>query len=220
MLMRKITSTSAISRSGESSKSVLEEIVREGARRLLQQAIEQEVVAYLDEQRSERDKEGRQLVVRNGRMPSRPVMTGVGPLIIQQPRVRERRSDRRFSSSILPPYIRRTPSVNNLIPVLYLRGISTGDFSEALAAILGENAPGLSHTNICRLKEGWESEFKVWSQRDLSEKRYVYIWADGIYFNVRLGENRPCLIDPRRVDSVRNDTDWCRVCCHMFLPMG
>ena len=192
--MRKITSASAISRSFESPEKPLEAIVKEGARRLLQQAIEEEVATYLHEYQGEIDEWGRRLVVRNGKMPSRSVLTGVGPIAIQQSRIRDRRNGQRFTSAILPPYMRRAPSIDSLIPALYLRGVSSGDFSEALAAILGENAPGLSHTNICRLKEVWEEEFKAWSQRDLSGKRYVYIWADGIYFTVRLGEDRPCLL--------------------------
>lgn len=194
MLVRKITNVLGISRSPEAQKRSLEEIVREGARKLLQQAIETEVALYLEEQQQEIDCDGRRLVVRNGKMPARSVLTGVGPLTIQQPRIRDRRDGLRFTSAILPPYMRRTPSINNLIPVLYLKGVSSGDFSEALTAILGENAPGLSAANICRLKEVWEAEFTEWSQRDLSGKRYVYIWADGIYFNVRLGEDRPCLL--------------------------
>lgn len=191
--MKKITNVLGISRLFEEPKKALEEIVREGARRLLQQAIEKEVAVYLEE-RQEIDCDGRRLVVRNGKMPERAVLTGIGPLIVQQPRIRDRREGHRFTSAILPPYVRRTPSINNLIPVLYLKGISSGDFSEALAAILGENAPGLSAANICRLKEVWEEEFKEWSQRDLSNKRYVYIWADGIYFNIRLNDDRPCLL--------------------------
>jgi len=115
-------------------------------------------------------------------------------LAIKQPRVEDRREDHRFTSAILPPYLRRTPSVDALIPALYLKGVSTGDFTEALEAILGENASGLSATNIVRLKQGWEEEYKEWSRRDLSGKRYVYWWADGIYFNVRLEDDRTCML--------------------------
>ena len=121
-------------------------------------------------------------------------MTGIGPLPVKQPRVRDRRDARRFTSKILPPFLRRVPSIDALIPVLYLKGVSTGDFSEALAAILGPNAAGLSASNVVRLKEGWHKEFDAWSRRDLSGKRYAYIWADGLYFNVRLDKDRPCIL--------------------------
>jgi putative transposase len=126
-------------------------------------------------------------------LPEREIVSGVGPIKVRQPRVRHRDGGQ-FSSAILPKYMRRTPSVDALIPALYLKGISTGDFSEALAAILGEQASGLSATNIVRLKAGWEDDYKVWCQRDLSQKRYVYWWADGIYFNVRLDEERSCVL--------------------------
>src|SRR6202043_3612708 len=129
----------------------------------------------------------------NGHLPEREIVSGVGPIKVRQPRVRHRDGGQ-FSSAILPKYMRRTPSVDALIPALYLKGISTGDFSEALAAILGEQASGLSATNIVRLKAGWEDDYKRWCQRDLSQKRYVYWWADGIYFNVRLNEERSCVL--------------------------
>jgi putative transposase len=132
-------------------------------------------------------------VVRNGHLPEREVTSGVGPIPIRQPRVRHR-DQGRFSSAILPKYMRRAPSIDALLPALYLKGISTGDFSEALTAILGEGASGLSATNIVRLKSGWETEYKAWNQRDLSAKRYVYWWADGVYFNVRLDEERTCVL--------------------------
>jgi putative transposase len=135
----------------------------------------------------------KRLVVRNGHLPEREIVSGIGPIKVCQPRVRHR-DQGRFTSAILPRFMRRTPSVDALIPALYLKGISTGDFSEALAAILGEKASGLSATNIVRLKVGWEADYKAWSQRDLSQKRYVYWWADGIYFNVRLDEERTCVL--------------------------
>lgn len=178
-------------------KGILEEIIREGARKLLQQAIENEVTEYLERYSGQRDEEGRRLVVRNGRLPARELVTGIGPLRISQPRVRDRREGEVFSSNILPRYMRRVPSVDNLIPVLYLKGISTGDFAKALEAILGESASGLSATNIVRLKRQWEQDYQQWSKRDLSANRYVYFWADGIYFNVRLedpGNNRQCIL--------------------------
>jgi putative transposase len=176
------------------SKSSLDELVREGARRMLQEAIELEVAEYIKGREDLRDGKGLRLVVRNGSLPEREILSGVGPLRIRQPRAHDRREEERFSSRILPPYMRRLPSIDALIPALYLKGISTGDFTEALGAILGENAAGLSATNIVRLKRGWEEEYKEWSRRELSDKRYVYFWADGIYFNVRLEPDRPCML--------------------------
>lgn len=176
------------------SKSALEALLSEGARRMLQAAIEGEVADYIEAHADFRDGAGHRQVVRNGHLPSRDLVTGVGPVRVKQPRVHDRRSGRRFSSKILPPFMRRVPSIDALIPALYLKGISTGDFTEALSAILGENAAGLSPTNIVRLKQGWEQEYREWAARDLSGKRYVYWWADGIYFNVRLEPDRPCLL--------------------------
>lgn len=168
----------------------LEKILREGARKLLQQAIENEVVDCLEYYKDQRDQTGRRVVKRNGYLPQRQIQTGLGSIPIQQPRIR----GIAFSSAILPRYVRRAPSLDALIPALYLKGISTGDMQEALVAILGENAKGLSATNIVRLKELWDQEYVEWSHRDLSSKRYVYFWADGIYFNVRLSDDRPCLL--------------------------
>jgi len=176
------------------SRSALDTLLREGARTLLQSAIEAEVAEYLAAHRDARDEQGRQLVVRNGHLPERDLVTGVGPVRIEQPRVRDRREGKRFSSQLLPPFMRRVPSVDALIPVLYLKGISTGDFSEALESILGPNATGLSSANIVRLKEGWQKDYETWAARDLSGKRYVYWWADGVYFNVRLETDRPCML--------------------------
>ena len=175
-------------RAKDEEKPFLEQLLQEGARKLLQAAIENEVVDYIQFHKDRRDEHGKRLVVRNGHLPEREVVSGVGPIRIRQPRVRHRDKGR-FSSAILPKYMRRAPSVDALIPALYLKGISTGDFTEALEAILGEGASGLSATNIVRLKAGWESDYKAWNQRDLSQKRYVYWWADGVYFNVRLDED-------------------------------
>ena len=172
----------------------LEEILREGARRLLQQAIEVEVATYIDEHSDIRDHRGHREVVRNGSMPERSLVTGVGQMRIRQPRVHDKRAGHRFSSKILPAYMRRVPSIDALIPALYLKGVSTGDFSEALEAILGKQASGLSATNVVRLKEIWKQEYKEWSERDVSGKEYAYIWADGIYFNVRLDDERSCIL--------------------------
>ncbi len=182
------------SRVEKESRSALDNLLQEGARRMLQAAIEGEVAEYIDQHQHLRDGAGHRLVVRNGTLPQREIHSGVGRLRIKQPRVNDRREHERFTSRILPPFMRRTPSIDSLIPALYLKGISTNDFSEALSAILGENAAGLSATNIVRLKAGWEDEYRQWSRRDLSDKEYVYLWADGIYFNVRLEPDRPCML--------------------------
>ena len=151
---------------------------------MLQQAIGNEVDEYIAAHTEEKDEEGHRMVVKNGSLPERELLTGIGSVAVKQPRVCDRREDHEFSSAILPKYMRRVPSVDALIPALYLRGISTGDFTEALAAILGPQATGLSATNIVRLKEGWQEEYEAWKQRDLTENYYVYLWVDGIYFNL------------------------------------
>jgi len=176
---------------GREARDVLTEVLRHGARRMLAEAIENEVDEYIQAHGHQRGAAGRRLVVRNGHMPARAIQTGVGPIEVARPRVNDKRVDAdgnrlRFTSKILPPYLRRTKAIDELVPWLYLKGISTGDFPEALAALLGPGAEGLSATNICRLKRGWEEEWKDWSRRDLAGKRYVYVWADGIHFNVRL----------------------------------
>lgn len=181
-------------RVAEDSQSALDRLVREGAQRMLQAAIEAEVMEYIDVHQSLRDVAGRRLVVRNGHLPERKILTGAGPISVKKPRVNDRRDGHRFTSKILPSYLRRSPSIDALIPALYLKGVSTGDFQEALEAILGEGAAGLSPANIVRLKESWEEEYLDWSRRELTGKRYVYLWADGIYFNVRLTKERPCML--------------------------
>jgi transposase-like protein len=176
---------------------LLEEIIREGARKVLQAAIEHEVGAYLDMFKELKDETGKRMVVRHGFLPERDLLTGIGPLSIKQPRVRDKREGKSFTSAILPRYMRRVPSLDNLIPVLYLKGISTGDFTEALEAILGENAKGLSASTVVRLKKQWEQDFRAWAKRDLTGTRYVYFWADGIHFNVRLEDTenkRQCIL--------------------------
>jgi len=174
--------------------NVLEETLREGARKLLQQAIDLEVDEYIKMFSDLRGSDHRRQVVRNGHLPERAIQTGIGSIEIKQPRVRDRTGNSKFTSAILPKYSRKTPSVEAVISTLYLKGISTSDFSEALGALLGDHAKGLSPSVICRLKERWQEEFKGWAARDLSEKHYVYIWADGIYFNVRLTDDRPCVL--------------------------
>ena len=180
-------------------RSSLDELLRQGARQMLVKAVEAEVTAYIEAHQHEVDENGRRLVVRNGHARERTIVSGAGQLKIQAPRVDDRRTDERgqrfrFTSEILPPYLRRTKSVEELIPWLYLKGISTGDFSEALEALLGPDAPGLSAATVVRLKDVWRREYEAWSKRDLSGQRFVYIWADGIYSNVRLDDERQCLL--------------------------
>lgn len=178
-------------------------ILRQGARRLLTVALEAEINIFLNEYKEMTDDNDCQRVVRNGYLPEREIQTGIGQIPVKVPRIRDRQPDAqngriRFNSAILPPYLRRTKSIETLLPWLYLKGISTGDFSEALTALLGEDAPGLSATTISRLKMVWQDEYKKWQQRDLSQKHYVYIWADGIYCNVRMDDRQCLLVDHRR----------------------
>ena len=173
------------------------EILRSGARRLLAQALETEVEVFMSQYTDQKDETGKQRIVRNGYMPEREIQSGIGPIPVKAPRVRDRQSDPStripFRSSILPPYLRKTKSMEELIPWLYLKGISTGDFSDALTALVGKEAPGLSAPTISRLKTIWQQDFDQWRRRDLSGKRYVYFWADGIYCNVRM-DDRQCLL--------------------------
>lgn len=180
--------------SGISVRSALEEVLRDGARKMLQEAIENEVLEYIQQACNLRNEMSKRTVIRNGHLPARDILTGLGPINIRQTRVRDQREGHSFSSAVLPKYKRRTKSIDDLLPELYLRGISTNHFPDALAAILGENASGLSATNIARLKEIWEKEYESWQKRDLAGIRYVYIWVDGIYFNIRLEADRPCLL--------------------------
>lgn len=175
----------------------LTELLRHGARQLLSQAVEAEVQRWIADHAHLTDEQGHRQVVRNGHASPRTVVTGVGPVEVAMPRVHDRRPEgerQRFTSSILPPYLRKAKSIDALIPWLYLKGVSTGDFTEALQALLGPACPGLSASTVTRLKQVWEDDFRGWSQRDLSGKRYVYLWADGIHFNVRLEEDRTCIL--------------------------
>jgi putative transposase len=176
----------------------LTELLRRGARKLIEEAIHVELDLMLDSVSHLKDEQGRRRVVRNGYLPERPVQTGIGEVTVKVPRVRDRdkaaKQKIRFTSSILPKYMRKTRSLEALIPWLYLKGVSTGDFSEALAALLGTDAPGLSQTTISRLKAVWKQEYDAWRQRDLSKKEYVYFWADGIYFNVRMDQDAQCIL--------------------------
>jgi len=173
----------------------LDELAREGARRMILAALELEVEQYVQELRHLRDELGHATVVRNGRARERTVQLGAGPIKVRAPRVNDCRPDHRFSSRILPPYMRRSPRLEEALPVLYLRGLSTGDFSEAMKVLLGPEAAGFSATTITRLLKVWQDEYRVWRKRSLKGKDYVYIWADGVYFNVRLEEDRlACLV--------------------------
>ena len=188
----------------DSTWSVLEQIARNGAQKMLQQAMENEVDEYIQKHSQKVDIEGKKIVVKNGYMPQRDIGTGIGPIAIKQPRIDDRTIDRRFTSNILPKYMRRIPSVDNLIPVLYLKGISTNDFGTALSSILGERAVGLSAANIVRLKKVWEKDHGQWRKRDLSDKKYIYFWVDGIYFNVRLDDDRSCILIIMAADKYGN----------------
>jgi len=180
------------------ARDALTAVLRRGAQGLLAAAVEQEVAAWIDEHAQITDDRGRRQVVRNGSMPEREIITGIGPVQVKQPRVHDRRSPdqgrEKFTSAILPPYLRKSKSIEELIPWLYLKGVSTGDFSEALASLIGADTAGFSASTVTRLKESWEADYKAWNQRDLTGKEYVYIWADGVHFNIRLEEDRQCIL--------------------------
>ena len=173
------------------------QIIRQGARKLLAQALEAEIELFINQYAELKDESGRQRIVKNGYNPEREIQSGIGPVPVKAPRGRDRHPDPeeriRFTSSILPPYLRKTKSMEELIPWLYLKGVSTGDFSDALAALVGADAPGLSPATISRLKSVWQQDLDQWQKRDLSAKRYVYFWADGIYCNVRM-DDKQCLL--------------------------
>jgi len=183
---------------GGGARDALTEVLRKGAVELLASAVQAEAAAWINDHAHLTDAEGRRQVVRNGSLPEREVVTGIGPVRVRQPRVHDRRPEgqrEKFTSAILPPYLRKTKSMEDLIPWLYLKGISTGDFSEALAALIGVGTPGFSAATVSRLKEGWEQEYTAWNTRDLTGKHYVYLWVDGIHFNIRLGEqDRQCIL--------------------------
>ena len=171
--------------------------LREGAQKMLACAIEAEVAEYLAARAHLTDGGGRRQVVRNGHLPTRSILTGVGAIDVTAPRVHDKRppeSREKFVSKLLPPYLRKAKSIEELIPWLYLKGISTGDMGEALQALVGPQAAGLSPATVGRLKEVWQQEFKTWSTRSLADKKYVYLWADGVHFNLRLEEDRLCVL--------------------------
>jgi transposase-like protein len=174
----------------------IDELVRRGAQRMLEAALQAEVDEYIQRYQQARDADGRALVVRNGRSQERTIQCGAGQIKLRAPRVADRREGQRFSSCILPPYMRKTPRLEEAVPVLYLRGLSTGDFREALGALLGEEAlTGFSATTITRLLSVWQDEYKAWRKRSLAQTQYTYIWADGVHFNIRLEDDRlACLV--------------------------
>ena len=189
-----------LSRPGASvADDPLLEVLRSGARRMLQQVIEAEVEAFLAAHADLEDADGRRRVVRNGHAPERAIQTGIGPIAVCRPKLRDRGDGTggepiRFTSKVLPPFLRRTKNVEELLPWLYLKGVSTGQFEEALAALLGPDAPGLSAATVRRLVATWQREHARWQGRDLSTRRYVYIWADGVYFAPRLDQDRQCML--------------------------
>jgi transposase-like protein len=172
----------------------LHALLREGARELIAKAVEAELAGFLEAYADQRLEDGRRAVVRNGSLPERTVQTGIGDVAVRVPKVRDRSGGGAcFRSELLPPYLKRARSVEELIPWLYLKGVSTGDDQEALSALLGDQAKGLSANTVSRLKQQWLDEHRAWCQRDLSDRRYVYWWVDGVYSNVRLDE-RLCLL--------------------------
>ena len=179
------------------SSDPLTDVIRDGARKLIEQAIEAELAALMAGFADDKLEDGRARLVRHGHLPEREVLTGIGPVAVKVPRVRDRGpvEDRiTFTPSLLPRYLRKARSVEELLPWLYLKGVSPGDFSEALAALLGPNAKGLSARTITRLKADWWSEYQAWEKRDLSARRFLYIWADGVYFKPRMSEEKQCVL--------------------------
>ena len=187
------------SEANQELRNTLDEVLQRGALKMLQEALEAEVDEYLARHRGARDARGRAQVVRNGQAAARQLVTGSGTLAVRAPRVNDQRVDaagarQRFSSEILPSYMRRAPKVTEVLPILYLRGLSTLDFQAALPVLLGEAATGLSPTTITRLTAGWETEYATWRTRSLAEADYVYVWVDGVHFRVRLEEDRLCTL--------------------------
>jgi putative transposase len=186
-------------RQPEAAEDPLTAVLRDGARRLLAQAVEAEAEAFLAAMRDKRLPDGRERVVRHGLGPERTVQTGIGPVAVRRVKLRDRGAGEgggeriRFTSAILPRWARRTPSLDALLPVLYLRGVSMGDFQEALGALLGEGAPNLSPSAIARLRGEWEADHARWRRRDLSARHYVHLWADGVYLQARMEPQAECM---------------------------
>jgi transposase-like protein len=172
-------------------------VIRDGVRKLIKQAIEAEVAALMASFANDKLEDGRARLVRHGHLPEREILTGVGPVPVKVPRVRDRNPGEdkiTFTPSILPRYLRKAKSVEELLPWLYLKGVSTGDFTEALEALLDPHAKGLSAKTVARLKADWWQDFEVWQKRDLSNRRFLYIWAGGVYFKPRMVEEKQCVL--------------------------
>lgn len=187
------------SKENQELRETLDDVLQRGALKMLQEVLEAEVEDYITRHRAARDERGRAQVVRNGQAQARQLVTGSGTLTVRAPRVNDRRVDatgqrQRFTSELLPSYMRRAPKVTEVLPILYLRGLSTGDFQSALPVLLGEDAAGLSPTTITRLTASWEAEYQTWRTRSLAETDYVYVWVDGVHFRVRLEEDRLCTL--------------------------
>lgn len=189
-----MTDSNVITLNKPEDNDPLQELLREGARKMLASAIETEVAMFIEQHSSLKTDAGKAAVVRNGHLPERSIQTGLGDIAVKVPKVRDRSGvGIKFNSNLVPPYLKRTKNIEEFLPWLYLRGISTGDFSESLKHLLGKDAPGLSATTISRLKQDWEHNYKDWNKRDLSKKSYVYVWADGVHSNVRM-DDRLCLL--------------------------
>jgi putative transposase len=183
-----------ISNLQESNTDALTAVLRQGAQQLLTKALEAEIESLLSQYSHLQDQRSLSQVVRNGYLPERAIQTGIGPIQVKVPRIRDRGGQGiKFTSSLVPPYLRRSKNIEELLPVLYLKGISSGDFSDALTAIVGPVAVGMSSSTICRLKEDWSIEYDQWRKRDLSKKRYIYFWVDGVYLKARM-EDKQCLL--------------------------
>jgi len=188
------------SQSIETIDEAIREIAREGARSLLQRALEVEIAHHLEQYAEVLTADERRAVVRNGYAPQRTIFTGVGPVTVQRPRVDERQAvkenatHKRFTSGVLPRFLRRTPTIEGVVATLYLKGISSNDFDDALRAIYGEDAGSLSASTVSRLKDAWHDEYEQWRSRKLSSTQYAYIWADGVYFNARIEGDRSCIL--------------------------
>jgi transposase-like protein len=180
---------------GDNTADPLTELLRSGARKLITDAVEAELQQILSQYASLKNESGHQQIVRNGYLPEREIQTGIGPIKVKVPKIRDKSGQGiKFNSILLPPYLRKTKSLEDVLPWLYLKGISTGDFQEALHALLGSSAKGLSASTISRCKQVWEEEHRNWNQRNLENKKYVYIWADGVYFNIRSNDAKQCIL--------------------------
>lgn len=192
--MLKVVDSNVVEEERSAGFRTLDELAREGARQMIRTALELEVAEYIEEHQGARDEAGRAMVVRNGRGKPRKLTVGSGTFEVEAPRVNDKRPGERFISKLLPPYMRKSPKVAEVIPLLYLRGLSTGDFREALPVLLGKDASGLSPTSIAKMTNVWQDEYREFRNRSLKDKNYLYVWVDGIHFNVRLEEDRLCTL--------------------------